>query len=116
MPETVCPFLCDQNSGQHVTKTRFVEVGAWRTLERFWGGKGRAVFLGPPRAEIKVRYGNGWFLGEDGQHQTLDGLHAKELKVGLGSLVYARMQILVSRSRQVTYELYLGESRSFGLT
>ena len=69
------------------------------------------MFLGPPRAEIKVRYGNGWFLGEDRQHQTLDGLHAKELKVGLGSLVYARTQILVPRSRQVTYDLYLGESR-----
>lgn len=94
-----------------MTKTRFAEVGAWRTLERFWGGRGRAVFLGPAGAEIKVRYGNGWFLGEDRQQQTLDGLHAKELKVGLGSLVYARMQILVSRSRQVTYDVDLGTSR-----
>jgi hypothetical protein len=87
-------------------KTRFVEVGAWRTLEWFWGGKGRAVFLGPARAEIKVRYGNGWVLGEDRQHQTLNGLHPRELKVRLGSLVYARMQILVPRSRQVTYDFY----------
>jgi hypothetical protein len=40
-------------------KARFVPVGSWRTLERFWGGKGRVVFLRPARAEIKVRYGNG---------------------------------------------------------
>lgn len=89
-----------------MTKTRFVEVGAWRTLERFWGRNGRAVFIGPTQAEIKVRYGNGWFFGDDRQRQTLDGLHPRELKVGLGSLVYARMQMLVSRSRQVTYDLY----------
>lgn len=90
-----------------MTKTRFAEVGAWRTLERFCGGNGKAVFLGPAGAEIKVRYGTSWFLGEDRQHQTLDGLHAKELKVGLGSLVCARMQIRVSRSRQVTYDVDL---------
>lgn len=82
-----------------------MEVGGWRTLERFWGGKGRAVFLGPAGAQVKVRYGNGWFLGKDRQHQTLDGLHPKELKVGLWSLVYARMQMLVSRSREVAYDL-----------
>ena len=64
------------------------------------------MFTGPARAEIKARYGNGWFLGDDRQHQTLDGLHPKELKVGLGSLVYARMQMLVPRSRQVTYDFY----------
>lgn len=87
-------------------KTRFVEVGAWRTLEWFWGGKGRAVFLGPAGAEIMVRYGNGWVLGKDLQTQTLDGVHARELKVGLGSLVYARMQMLVRRSSAVTYDFY----------
>ncbi|OGA93219.1 MAG: hypothetical protein A3G27_14005 [Betaproteobacteria bacterium RIFCSPLOWO2_12_FULL_66_14] len=64
------------------------------------------MFLGPARAEIKVRYGNGWVLGEDRQHQTLNGLHARELKVRLGSLVYARMRILVPRSSQVTYDFY----------
>ena len=89
-------------------KTRFVEVGSWRTLERFWGRQGRAVFVGPVRAEIKVRYGNGRNLGKDLQRRTLDGLHARELKVGLWSLVYARMQILVLRSTNVTYDFYPG--------
>ena len=49
----------------------------------------------------------GWsWLGQDRQRQTLDGLHPKELKVGFESIVYARMQILVPRSIEVTYELY----------
>ena len=67
-------------------KTRFAEVGAWTTLERLWGRKGRAVFVGPARAEIKVRYGNGRGLGADLQRQTLDGLHARELRIGRWSL------------------------------
>ena len=87
-------------------KTQFVEVGAWTTLERLWGSKGRAVFVGPARAEIKVRYGNGRGLGWDLQRQTLDGVHAREMKIGLWSLVYARIQILVSRSREVSYDFY----------
>jgi hypothetical protein len=87
-------------------KTRFVDVGVWTTLERLWGRTGLAVFVGPARAEIKVRYGNGPGLGTDRQRQTLDGLHPRELRVGVWSLVYARMQILVSRSREVTYDFY----------
>jgi len=92
-------------------KTRFAEVGAWTTLERLWGRKGRAVFVEPARAEIKVRYGNGRGLGQDLQRQTLDGLHARELRIGLWSLVYARMQILVPRSREVTYDFYPASSQ-----
>ena len=91
-------------------KTRFVEVEAWTTLERLWGSKGRAVFVGPARAEIKVRYGNGRGLGKDFQRQTLDGLHARELQIGLWSLVFARMQILVPRSREVSYDFYSASS------
>ena len=86
-----------------MTKTRFVEVGAWTTLERFWGSSGRAVFVRPARAEVKVRYGS--WLGRDCQRQTLDGLQPRELKVGFESIAYARMQIIVPRSIQVTYEL-----------
>jgi hypothetical protein len=87
-------------------KARFVEVGGWKTLEWFWGGQGTAVFLGPPRAQIKVRYGNGWRVGADRQLHVLDGLHQTELKVGWESVVYARMQMQVSRSAEVTYEFY----------
>ena len=92
-------------------KTRFVDFGAWATLEWFWGRQGRAVFVGPARADIKVRCGNGRGLGQDLQRQTLDGLHARELRIGLWSLVYARMQILVPGSREVTYDFYPGCGR-----
>ena len=68
------------------------------------------MFVGPARAEIKVRYGNGRGLGKDLSRQTLDGLHARELRVGLWSLVYARMQMLVPRSREVAYDFYLESS------
>ena len=91
-----------------MTKTRFVEVGAWRTLEAFWGGKGSAVFRRPARAQIKIRYGNGWWFGKDGQQQSLDGLQAKALRVGSESVFYARMQMMVPRSVEVTYEFYRG--------
>ena len=74
------------------------------------GQKGRAVFVGPARAEIKVRYGNGGGLGKDLQRQTLDSLHARELKIGLWSLGCARMQILVPRGKEVTYDFYPASS------
>src|SRR3989304_1126398 len=31
--------------GRAMRKTRFVEFGAWATLEWFWGRQGRAVFV-----------------------------------------------------------------------
>jgi len=91
-------------------KPPFAEAGAWTTLERLWGRTGRAVFVGPARAEIKVPYGNGRGLGKDLQRQTLDDLHPRELKIGLWSLVYARMQSLVPRSREVTSAFYPASS------
>ncbi len=66
------------------------------------------MFLGPTRAQVKVRYGNGWHFGADRQQQVLDGLHRRELMVGWESFVYARMQMQVPRSTEVTYEFYPG--------
>ena len=92
---------------RNMRKTRFVEVGGWRTLERVWDGEVRAVFMGPARMRIKVRHGNGWWCGRDSQQQTLDGLHPKELTVGgRASLLCARLQVAVLRSTEVTYEVY----------
>lgn len=91
-------------------KTRFVEVGGWRTVERFWGRRAHAVFLRPARARVKVRYGNGPGLGWDGQVETLDGQHPRHLVVGRASLLGARIQIEVPRSTVVTYELLVGSS------
>lgn len=89
-----------------------MDFGGWRTLESTWGAEARAVFVGPARAQIKVRYGNGWWCGKDAQHQTLDGFRARTLKVGLPtSMLYARMQIAVPRSTEVTYEIDRGFPR-----
>jgi hypothetical protein len=89
-------------------KTRFVEVGRWRTLERVWGRRVRAVFVHPARARVKVRYGDGPGLGWDGPQEVLDGLRAKALVVGWASLLGARVQIEVPRSTMVSYELVDG--------
>ncbi len=80
-------------------------------MEWVWGGEVRAVFLGPARARIKIRYGNGWGCGRDSQQQTLDGLRPKELMVGRASLLCARLQIAVLRSTEVTYDVYWGAAR-----
>ncbi len=87
--------------------TKFVAAGDWRTLETFWNSPeviGR--FNQPAGAQIKVRYGNGWPFGKDRQKQTLDGVTAKQLVIGRWSIVVARMQMKVSTSQNVTYELF----------
>lgn len=86
------------------TRTKFVTSGDWRTLEWFWNSTGNAAFIGPKGAVIKVRYGVG-FLGWDSQKQTLDGVSTKRLSVGRTSVAYARMQIKVLSSTNVTYEV-----------
>ncbi|MEM7381087.1 MAG: hypothetical protein AAF361_07800, partial [Bacteroidota bacterium] len=81
--------------------------GKWRTVERFWNSKGVAYFKVPEGARIKVRYGIKWF-GKDRQKQTLDGVNNKVLSVGWGSLAFARMQVKVSESQIITYEVFPG--------
>ena len=57
--------------------------GGWRTLERFVGkvSSTTAFFRSPAGVRIKVRYGDGSFLGFDRQKQTLDGASQKTLSV-----------------------------------
>lgn len=87
-----------------ITK-KHISSGGWRTVESFWNVKGTAFFQAPAGAQIKVRYGIGW-LGFDRQKQALDGVEYKKLVVGLGSLGFARMQIRVSQTADVTYDVY----------
>lgn len=87
------------------TKTKYVKSGDWRTLEWFWNATGTAYFVHPAGAKIKVRYGVG-FAGKDSQKQTLDGVNTKTLSVGRASIAYARMQIKVSASTGVTYDIH----------
>lgn len=88
-------------------RTKRIEAGDWRTVESFWNANGSAFFKLPAGASIKVRYGVG-FLGVDRQKQTLDGSSYKKLSVGIASLSRARMQIKVSQTTDVTYDVYGG--------
>ena len=86
-------------------RTKRVTGSDWRTVESFWNAAGTAFFRTPSGAQIKVRYGVGWF-GFDRQKQTLNGRDFRKLSVGLGSLGYARMQVKVSQTTDVVYDVY----------
>jgi hypothetical protein len=88
-------------------RTKHVTSGDWRTVESFWNATGTAFFQAPAGAQVKVRYGVGWF-GFDSQKQTLDGAHLRTLKVGRGSIAYARMQVRVKQTTDVRYDVYPG--------
>lgn len=89
-------------------RVKHIERGEWRTVESFWNATGTAFFRLPAGARIKVRYGVG-FLGFDRQEQVLDGSRFKKLEVGFGSIANARMQVKVSQTTDVTYDVYPGE-------
>jgi hypothetical protein len=82
-------------------RQKYVKSGDWRTLESYWNATGHAWFSAPVGAEIKVLYGVGWF-SKDRQKQKLDGTN-KSLAIGAWSVTYARMQMKVPTSRNVTY-------------
>jgi hypothetical protein len=84
-------------------RTKMVRAGDWRTLESGWNVRFSCRFVNPAGAQIKIRYGNGRFLGRDSQKQTLDGVNAKSVNVGGGSVVYARVQMKVPQDSEVTY-------------
>jgi hypothetical protein len=87
-----------------VDQTKFVKAGGWRTLESGWNTSFACRFFRPSGAQIKIRYGAGWWFGSDSQKQTLDGLTTKVLNVGSGaSKFYARVQIKVQNDIDVSY-------------
>ena len=90
------------------TRTVDLTKGGWRTLETLIGASRSASFLNPAGAQIKVRYGAGWF-GFDRQKQTLDGVNTKTLSVGsTSSLARARLQMNVPQDSEVTYQMFPG--------
>ena len=89
-----------------MVRTKRITSGGWRTVETFWNAAGTAFFKAPAGAQIKVRYGGGGWFGFDRQKQTLNGNDYKKLTVGLASLGYARMQVQVSQTTDVTYDVY----------
>lgn len=87
-----------------IQHTKVIEAGDWRTLEWGWRTSFSCFFVDPAGAQIKIRYGDGPFLGRDSQKQTLDGVNTKGLHVGGGgSFFYARVQMRVERDAEVTY-------------
>ena len=88
-------------------RKKHIRSGSWGTIESFWNAKGTAFFRAPAGARIKVRYGAG-VLGFNSQEQTLNGSDYKKLAVGSGSVARARMQVRVSQSTDVTYDVYGG--------
>ena len=84
-----------------------IASGGWRTVESFWNARATAFLTVPSGAQIMDRYGVSWF-SFDRQKQTLNGTDLKKLEVGLGSLGYARMQVHVSQTTDVTYDVYGG--------
>ena len=86
-----------------VQRSETVRAGAWRTLDYGWNISFQCRFLGPPGAKVKVRYGDGWPFGRNRQEKTLDGVTYKTVSVVKGSLVYARVQMLVQRETTVTW-------------
>jgi len=85
-----------------ITKSKIVKAGAWRTLESGWNAKFSCRFRDPAGAQIKVRYGSGWWFGWDSQKQTLNGTF-KIVNVTKASVAYARVQIKVQKDSEVTY-------------
>jgi hypothetical protein len=88
-------------------RTKQISSGTWHTVESFWNAKGTAFFRAPAGASIKVRYGVGFF-GFDRQKQTLNASEFKKLEVGSASVARARMQVRVSQSTNITYDVYGG--------
>lgn len=82
-----------------------VKAGSWTTVWWVWGG-GPTVhgeFRRPAGAQIKVRYGLGWF-GVDRQKQTLDGDSPKILTVqGASTYTRARFQVKVKTDTRLRW-------------
>jgi len=86
-----------------VERTNFISAGDYRTLVTLWNTTASAQFRCPPGAQIRVRYGIGWF-SKNRQQQTLDCNTDKRLSVGSAwSKFGARMQIKVPASGNVTW-------------
>lgn len=85
-----------------VLRTKLVRAGDWRTLEYGWNATFACRFQLPVGAQVKVRYGGGWYFGWDSQRQTLDGT-TRTLYVTRASVAYARVQMRVQADAQVNY-------------
>lgn len=87
-------------------KVSYVQSGDWRTLATLWNTTATGRFVCPANAQIRIRYGAGyWWTGAyNEQTQTLNCWNYKYLVVSkLKSLEGARMQIKVPTSTYVSW-------------
>jgi hypothetical protein len=90
-------------------QTRYLTGGTTHTIAEFWNSTATAFFRAPAGAIIRVKYGKGRYTSSNRQQQTLDGETIKALRVGKGSLVYARMRVKLPEDGEITYDMYPGE-------
>ncbi|MER5463737.1 hypothetical protein ABT010_24225 [Streptomyces sp. NPDC002668] len=82
----------------------YVRAGDWRTVYWLWGSgvTTHGEFKRPEGAQIKVRYGLGWF-GVDRQKQTLDGTTKVLTTQGSATYTRVRFQIKVKQDTRVRW-------------
>lgn len=88
-------------------RTKTVTRGGWRTLEWYWNTSTTGFFLHPAGAKIRVKHGGGWFSWSN-QNQTLNGSTVKRLTTGTSSLLVSRMQMSVTETATVVYNIEPG--------
>lgn len=88
-------------------RTLRLKAGTWRTVEALRGTSATAFFRAPIGAKVRVYYGLGP-LGAERQLQTLDGETYAKVEVGAGSLLNAKIQVMVPRDATFTYDIYPG--------
>ena len=90
-------------------RTKLVKAGGWRTLESYWNATGTAFFLLPRNAKVRIRYGGeSWWNGFTRQEKKLDGNIVTKISIGMGSLIYARLQASNFTDINMTYDVYSG--------
>jgi len=86
-----------------IARNKLVRAGGWRTLESGWNAAFSCRFQLPRGATVKIRYGDGSFLGWDSQQQTLDETFRTLNVSKAASTAYARVQMRVQQNADVSY-------------
>ncbi len=82
--------------------------GTSHTVWAGWNVATTAFFKEPQGAVIRVKYGKGRWSSRNAQEQRLDGHTIMALRVGKGSLVYARMRVKLPVDGDITFEVLPG--------
>jgi len=97
-------FDGQQNNQGMSNHTKFVRKNKWCTVEILWNCRKKIVFIGPPDARIRVRYGVGW-LSANCRVQILDGNQQRIVEVNGWSVFMAKVQIYSNSEEFISYSL-----------